>query len=115
MSEPIAFTVTRFKCPHCSRGRSKRVAAIAHMARCWRNPDVRGCLTCRHFEPHDDDAQEWCTAGVSLDGKPPCVHCDQLGAVGLGRGVPCPTCGGIDPEGVQPGPFVGCEKWEAKP
>lgn len=54
MSEPIEIKVTRYKCPHCKRGHSKRRAAVEHIARCWRNPAVRACLSCVHFDRDED-------------------------------------------------------------
>lgn len=51
VAEPIAFPTIRHQCPHCSRTWAKRTAAAAHIARCWHNPDARGCKTCIHYEP----------------------------------------------------------------
>ncbi|MFD0035564.1 hypothetical protein ACFVJK_46825 [Streptomyces sp. NPDC127172] len=75
----IPVTVVRHKCPHCSRSWAKQPAAEAHIARCWKNPDVRACKTCRRFQPYEaggcwgdpqcncPDSPEWCAAGVSLE------------------------------------------------
>lgn len=78
-------TVTRYRCPHCGASRSKQAAAQAHADRCWKNPALRGCKTCVHFErgrvercdcghPHceDYDVQpDICLVGRDLvDGKP---------------------------------------------
>lgn len=54
MSQPIPVTVTRYQCPHCRSTRSKKQAAANHIARCWRNPEVRGCKTCIHLTPSEE-------------------------------------------------------------
>src|SRR5690242_9242341 len=56
-AEPLPMIVTRYQCPHCRRTRSKQAAASAHIARCWKNPNARGCKTCAHFDqvPTGDD------------------------------------------------------------
>ncbi|MFD5709526.1 hypothetical protein ACFWHW_03875 [Streptomyces pharetrae] len=51
----IRLVVTRHQCPHCRRTWAKRSAATTHVARCWQNPETRGCKTCTHFEPADPD------------------------------------------------------------
>ena len=51
MTTAIRLKVVRFQCPHCHRTHSKRAAADAHIARCWRNPQARACKTCAHFTP----------------------------------------------------------------
>lgn len=51
MTTAVRIKVVRYQCPHCSRTHSKKAAAEAHIARCWNNPDARGCKTCRHFIP----------------------------------------------------------------
>ncbi|MET9517460.1 hypothetical protein [Streptomyces sp. NPDC002994] len=48
---PLPVVVTRHQCPYCRITRSKRSAAVAHMARCWNNPANRTCRSCVHFEP----------------------------------------------------------------
>lgn len=47
VSEPIKTTVVRYKCPYCNRHRAKRDAVVEHIARCWKNPATRSCLTCQ--------------------------------------------------------------------
>lgn len=89
---PVPLVVTRWKCPHCNRGHSSRAAAFAHIGRCWRNPALRGCKSCKHFSPAGYEWDEDCGAGVSLAG-----HGEE----------------GND-DYVRPGPIVGCDKWEAK-
>jgi hypothetical protein len=49
--EPLAVKVTRYLCPHCGRGRSTKRAAVLHMPKCWRNPDLHGCKSCALFQP----------------------------------------------------------------
>lgn len=53
-TQPIAITVTRHQCPHCRRTRAKKTATEAHIARCWLNPDARGCKTCAHYGPPEE-------------------------------------------------------------
>lgn len=57
MSQPIPIRVTRYQCPDCRRTHSKKAAATAHIARCWHNPNNRGCKTCAHYEPAGNGAQ----------------------------------------------------------
>lgn len=114
MGEPIPVRVTRYRCPHCARSHSSRAGAVRHIARCWHNPDARGCKTCANFCPGSDDV---CAAGVDLTGRPACAGCKGVGAtVDAGTlGVSeCGTCGG-DASEVKPGPIVGCPMWEAAP
>ena len=120
-AQPIAVTVTRHKCPFCSRTHSRPVRACEHMARCWFNPEAHGCKTCKHFEqdPGEPDVGlmggEGCGLGVSLAGRPTCVTCNgrgetfDLGTLGASE---CRECGGDGAE-IKPGPIVHCEHWEA--
>lgn len=85
---PIPIVVTRYKCPHCHRSRSKQTAAYEHMQRCWYNPAARGCKTCANYYPGDDGcgvynpvcncaSPEMCrVSGIDLDGTLR-VHCDS--------------------------------------
>ena len=79
--EPV--TVKRWACPFCHRSRSAKAATVAHIARCWRNPAVRSCKTCAHYEydPGGDPCEpgrpcscnagsEECAAGVDLTSGP---------------------------------------------
>lgn len=95
MSEPVRITTVRWVCPHCSRGRSKRAATEAHIARCWDNPDNATCRTCRHAVPAQDacGCSPGCNWGTSGEACPP--TCD------VGREVPA--------DGT---PVVGCPLWE---
>lgn len=124
MTAPIAVRVTRYQDPHCGRTHSSRRRAVEHMGRCWRNPDARGCLTCRHFEPAvpgDLDTgwpgnDEGCAVGVSLAGRPGYSICEQHidpdGPFGTSAADDCPDCK-TDSKAVKPGPIVHCEKWQA--
>ena len=123
MPEPIAVRVTRYQCPPCGRTHSSRQRAVEHMGRCWRNPEARGCLTCRHFDQFDGEpdvglaAYEECEVGVSLAGQPAFEFCATHGAdmanpFGPPEAADCPDCR-IDGNAVKPGPIVHCEKWEA--
>ena len=91
MSEPIPVMVRRYMCPHCSRGHSKKAAAVAHIARCWLNQENRTCKTCVHFDPgyvgmpcfpgrwcDCNDKPDECHAGIDLSGKElPVTHCPR--------------------------------------
>jgi hypothetical protein len=50
---PVAIRVTRYACPVCRRTHSKRAGCVAHIARCWRNPDAHACKTCSHYVPSE--------------------------------------------------------------
>lgn len=78
-AEPVALRVTRWKCPFCTRARASKAATVEHIGRCWSNPEVRSCKTCRHYEVTggfcDGDpmcncppAEEICHAGIRLTG-----------------------------------------------
>lgn len=108
---PIPFVVTRWKCPHCNRGWSAKGWASRHIARCWKNPTVRGCKTCKHFTSYAQsiDLPESCDVGVDLTGG--CPMCDNHGEVPWGPGTAiCRVCDGEPPK---PGPIVHCDLWEA--
>lgn len=67
MSDPTAISVVRYRCPYCRKSWSSRSAAEAHIARCWYNPEVRGCKTCVHFFQFESDTDvESCEECVSL-------------------------------------------------
>lgn len=93
-TEPIAIKVTRWVCPFCSRGRSRKAATAAHIGRCWLNPQTRTCKTCTHYVPGDDGAHEL-------------------------LGGPCPDCSSPATCGHEDGPDLsdavirtGCPLWE---
>jgi len=51
-----------FRCGH--RSLIRRSSMEAHEARCFHNPEMMACQTCRHFEPgtrgtHDEPGDEW--------------------------------------------------------
>jgi hypothetical protein len=79
MTAPIRVLVPRYRCPFCAHSRANRSASVAHIARCWHNPDVRACTTCGNYEPPGDGQPcfpgqpcncnvhpEGCAAGVQL-------------------------------------------------
>lgn len=95
MSEPIEFMQRRWKCPHCSRSRTRRTAIEEHIARCWRNPDNRTCKTCIFFLPASSSGGYWCIPGQPCscnDADPECK-----------AGVEFPDFAAL--------PIVGCSKW----
>lgn len=113
MSAPIAVRVTRYRCPFCARSHSSRGRAAEHIGRCWRNPEARGCKTCRHFDATYEDYGEDCDLGVDLAGRPQCEACGGMGYVGeWDIGHKCPACNG-NPEPVKAGPIIHCDKWES--
>lgn len=116
MSEPIPVTVTRYRCPHCSRSHAAKFRARQHIERCWYNPDARGCKTCRHFEVNFE-YEESCRVGENLAGRSECETCRGSGQVFVGLDDPfggtaseCPDCGG-DSREIKPGPIVCCDLW----
>lgn len=114
MTEPIACTTTRYRCPSCSRSHSSKTRCRMHMARCWYNPDAKGCKTCKHFDNTYEDYGEDCDVGVDLSGRPACQYCGGMGYVGAwDSGEKCPECKG-EPEEIRSGPITGCDKWESK-
>lgn len=115
--EPIPVLVRRSKCPHCSRTTTRPSRTREHMARCWKNPDARGCKTCKHFvSPWESEGEEYCDRYVDLAGRPSCPDCDGMGTTGdifSREGLStCTTCNG-DAQAVKPGPIVHCDLWEA--
>lgn len=93
---PIALTVTRYRCPFCTRSRAKRVATEQHIARCWHNPEVRACKTCVHYEPPQEGPYpehpgwpEGCAAGVTTPGI--ATDCPQWQAAPARPLSPVPT------------------------
>lgn len=91
-AEPIKTTVVRYKCPHCNRHHARKAGAIAHIGRCWSNPDNKTCRTCASFVPAVYDscgidtgigictcgsAPEQCDLGIELPENAPVVNCPQ--------------------------------------
>lgn len=80
-AQPVACVTTRYRCPWCRRFSRTRKAAVAdHMTRCWLNPAVRACKTCRFFQPGNRAGLaaycydgELCACGV-VDEE--CLHSD---------------------------------------
>jgi predicted alpha/beta-hydrolase family hydrolase len=85
----VAIRVTRYACPYCHRSRSKRDAAEAHVARCFRNPAAQGCKTCASYQMAE--------GGSHLTGYPGC-------------GESCEAA--LD---ISAGLRTGCELWERQP
>lgn len=83
MSEPIARRVTRWVCPFCSRGRSRRSVISEHIPNCYHNPAARACLTCMfHVKPSGDGvlepySPEFCLRGVEMPERGLNTHCPQ--------------------------------------
>lgn len=116
MSEPIPVQVTRYRCPSCGRTANSRSRAREHMARCWLDPENRGCKTCRLFDQTMEG--EFCGAGVNLAGKTHCKRCDGFGFTpdGADVGHACPECDN-DPDRrdeVKGGPIIRCAMWQIK-
>jgi hypothetical protein len=106
---PIPLAVTRWKCPHCSRSRAAKKATAEHIGRCWYNPAVRGCKTCKYFEPYIPygDEPEGCGAGIDLNA----TSCKVCGFdVRLDDERTCPEH--PDAETIVAGPIIHCELWE---
>ena len=93
--DPLVIQVTRYQCPHCRATRSKKPAAAAHIARCWKNPDVRTCKTCEHYLPATP--AETCNPG------------EGCGCTGFPEG--CDV--GIEVP-VDAWPATHCPKWEPR-
>lgn len=105
---PIPIKVTRYGCPHCGRTASRPVRTREHMARCWKNPEVRGCKTCKHFEPYGPEWGDACNAGVDLTGRPACATCG-------GYSDPWNEHAGCTGGEIKPGPIVHCPLWQMRP
>jgi hypothetical protein len=117
--------VTRYGCPCCPRTHATRRDALAHVGRCWVNPDNRGCKTCAHFEermPGEIDTgypgeEEACALGVSLAGQDAyefCpAHTDPVNPFGSDGASGCADCR-TDGKHVPPGPILHCGLWEAR-
>lgn len=112
MSEPIPVQVTRYRCPSCGRSANSRSRTREHMARCWLDPENRGCKTCRCFWQGAEG--EGCAKGVDLSGRPACTRCAGSGWSDLGAS--CPDCDN-SPEArdeVKAGPIIHCDLWQDK-
>jgi hypothetical protein len=97
MSDPIKTTVVRYKCPFCNRHESRKATAVAHIARCWSNPDNKTCRTCALFVPATFDSPEQCDLGIDLPGDAPVVNCPEWGDAEQARweGVAFGGCGPV--------------------
>lgn len=124
--KPIPVRVLRHACPHCGRTHSRPGRAREHMARCWFNPEARGCKTCKHFEAYGPEWGDNCGKDVDLSGRPACTRCGGANYVPTGEifrprfakpgrvMAQCPECGGDGAE-RKAGPIVGCGQWEIDP
>jgi hypothetical protein len=112
MTDPIPTTVKRWKCPFCNRHESRKSNAIAHIARCWSNPDNKTCRTCAFFVPAVFDScgidtgvgictcgssPEQCDLGIDLPDRAPVVNCTEWGDAERARweGVAFGGCGRV--------------------
>jgi hypothetical protein len=79
MAEPVAFTVTRYRCPHCQRFTASRKRVVAeHIARCWHDPAQRTCKTCAHHaQAHTSAPAEWCFPGAACTCNDMDEHCEH--------------------------------------
>lgn len=87
MREPLApeplitYQVWRYRCPHCRRSWSKPGPTLAHASRCWYDPRLHGCKTCRHRDVGYEGG-DFCAVDVDLtnpndsETTMPIVHCD---------------------------------------
>lgn len=102
---PIEVVVKRFRCPHCRRTGSSKTRVREHMARCFLNPSVRSCKTCKFAQGEHWGFVDSCARLVDLS-EPSCSTC---GTTELDGGAYCPAHDGrvlIDMR-------VQCDKWEA--
>lgn len=78
---PLTVRTTRYHCPSCGRGHSKKPAAVAHMGRCWKDPDNRACKTCDHYVPPEYEPE----TGIYAD-----EYCGSDGDISAGLVANCP-------------------------
>lgn len=95
MSQPVLIVVKRWKCPHCSRSRSRQSATAEHITRCWFNPDNQTCKTCVNFQP---------AISGGCYGDPQCNCPDQ----------PQQCFAGIELPEVGGDMVTGCPKWRSR-
>lgn len=96
--EPIRYTSVRYRCPFCTRNRSRKKTIADHAERCWHNPTNRTCRTCAHFVDGHDACG--CEAGCNWgnNGQPVRECC--------GEGHPLPENGH---------PVTDCLDWTNDP
>jgi hypothetical protein len=70
------------------------------MARCWSNPEARGCKTCAHFEKY--------AGGPTCFPGRPCDCNDGYEQCGVGISLTVP-------DSSRTSPLVHCASWEAQP
>lgn len=100
----IRYDTTRYRCPHCRRSYAHQATATKHIARCFRNPAVQSCKTCRFYGLTEDGFE--CDQGVDLSG----AFCTICGADMLPDGSGC-----TDHYEAKPvyNLRVRCDLWEA--
>ena len=116
-AEPIPVRELRYRCPFCGRAAGRPGRVREHMARCWWNPENRGCKTCVHFDRGYDEYGDGCFKGVDLWGRPACKECGGHGSIIVGPDLgvsECGACGGDGAE-VKPGPIIHCDQWQERP
>jgi hypothetical protein len=69
-AEPVERHVSRWLCPFCNRGRSKRPAILAHMPGCYRNPAAKRCGTCEHLCPAEREEYDYSIGAMTFPGSP---------------------------------------------
>lgn len=88
MTAPVAIRAVRHQCPFCRRTWARRTAAEAHVARCWRNPQARGCKTCVHYMLPEEGPYE------QHPGWPESCHAERDLTAGLRTACPDHTTEG---------------------
>lgn len=74
---PVLVKVTMYRCKYkCGqRGSRSKQYIFNHESRCWRNPAVRACLTCRHTKMEvEDDGIPWERGGPHVWNVRRCYH-----------------------------------------
>jgi hypothetical protein len=85
MSEPIPYTTTRYRCPHCRKSWAHKATATKHLPLCFSDPERHTCKTCVHDVPasggwdpetgHDDYEPRHCAEGLAQG--PSCIACGE--------------------------------------
>lgn len=104
MDAAIRYDTTRYRCPHCRRSYAHQKTADKHIVRCFRNPAVRSCKTCRFYSLDFDGFG--CGAGVDVSG----AFCPVCGSGWVQPDGP--VCEHVDAKSVY-NLRVQCDLWEA--
>lgn len=106
MTDPIAYTATRYRCPHCRKSWSNRANALKHLPLCFSDPARRTCKTCQHDSFDYEEYGRICAIGERQGWS--CGHC--------GRHPDDPACDGHWPKPlvVAKQLRVLCPSWEAR-